>query len=254
MRISVNGGTPFCFVKIKDEDIKKRTGTWQAIKRSIGYKINSTIELSLSEVSSQTNIPTVQQSISNSLTKERNNLAISLLPDNIIIPTSSTTAVALYRHLLAECGFLEPFVSPQKFVSQQNSIILSSFPSMMADQAARDAFVWAWRELQPKNMQSKIYAAKEEITSSSRLFTIFSTLMLHIWNIRNLHGAKPDSIDVLETFSDVLRRSSFMKSQLQLRLSLGSLKDKTQSEVQEDKVDGATLSAPFSVKELRINF
>ncbi len=104
-------------------------------------------------------------------------------------------------------------------------------------------------------MQMETYATVEEITVV-RITTLFATLMLHMWNVLNLHGSKPEIITLVETFTDIQRRSIFMKMQLQQLLSLGS----TTSTNKEDNVDDhlippsdLVLHAPFNVKEFRLD-
>jgi Ca2+-binding EF-hand superfamily protein len=245
--VPISGGTPFCFVKIREDDIKKRTGTWQMIKRSLGYKISSTVEMSIA-VLTQTQGNGDTSAAPNSIAGEAR--AIDTLPRNIILPSSSFIAVALFRHILHESG-LQTVGSAQKFISQQNSIILSNFPLMMADRAALEVFVWAWRELLPKSIQPKLFVPMKDITGS-RASSIFATLMLHMWNVRNLHGSRRDSISIEESYSEIERRRHFMKGQVQARLSLGTSNITGDQQPTIHQQTPETLHAPFNVKEFRV--
>jgi hypothetical protein len=320
LQVDVLGGSPFVYVKIKETDIQRRSGTWQMLKRSMGYKAKSKIELTLTSipaiiakpraVTTATTVSTATAggggatttaadpsrtttaaAAGGTTTLSSSALAASLsinhsvrgetigkllfpgttdslevLPDNIILPTSSIAAVVLYRKLMADNGLFRAMETVRKVaISNQIGIIISNFPRIMEDPAACDAFLWIWRKLLPNNFRGRIHFTIQDLLSA-KLNKIFNKIVLHLWAICNLHAAKPDSTNLLETEQEIARRKDFIKQQLATRLSVtdasvGSIGldlsksvavDKSiQSLALQDTIGGATalFQAPFTAAE-----
>ena len=139
-KVKMLGGTPFSPIKINKKDVRKRPGTFEALKRMVRINVKSEIELILRPSVSQENI-----------------LITSLLPPCIILPSSAVTLVALFRESQEAARNL--FIAYTSRALPQTGhcgssvdIVLSSFPKLLADVAACRVLMYFWSKEAPKDI------------------------------------------------------------------------------------------------------
>ena len=136
IKVPMMGGTPFATVNINDSDIATRPGAWAAVQRTLGYKVQSILDVCINPViptvsnmtkinqavggASNTFVRSIPTSMGGSATNQvptteakplitpssinpQFNPALQLtrcLPDNIILPCSAVSSVGIFRLLL----------------------------------------------------------------------------------------------------------------------------------------------------------
>jgi hypothetical protein len=130
--VPMMGGSPFMEVKINEQ---KRKGTVEAIKRAVGMKVKSQLEIVMYTTSKRLQ---PLQPVS------------YILPNNIILPISAVPMAIIYRSLLNEARTKLPIyrsmdrVLPQSGSHFVSDIILSTFPRIVSDEACLRVLLHLW--------------------------------------------------------------------------------------------------------------
>ena len=196
VEIPMNGGTPFAVVSIQQSDVALRQGIWQSLKRAAGFGVKSVLTV---------------------LIRKRDFIGAPLsslyyvLPSNIVIPSSSTTMVAIYRKLLKEAQLI--LLSTTLGASNHSTDpIFSSFPKILADPAAVRVMLYLWSKEAPDEVTK--YAGfkilrEEEV--SPRVLQIFRDIVLRVYHAFNSPESQPNRLNPIESVDDILRRERLIR-------------------------------------------
>jgi Ca2+-binding EF-hand superfamily protein len=235
-KVNMCGGTPFAMVDIREEDVALRQGAFQTLRRMFGFNVQSVLEILITpSVPAPRFVPRpISTSASHSNLGNVSNTAASfngsmkdsvdangtpadvawftrLLPPNIVIPTSSVTVVGMYRKLLIKSLQLSHHsmerVLPQTGVLHHADALLSSFPRILADDAACRVLLLLWKREFPKDLNGKTYKDMTvSDTSNIRALQVFRSVVLRLWRAFGSPHALPDKLTLFETDIETLQR------------------------------------------------
>lgn len=232
-KVDMCGGTPFGIVNIDEKEVPNRKGAWEALKRLVGYKIKSVLEIQINP------LPADQKSIRASLSRSKSMplrasssaagkapetaattaitndpnkvTLIQLLPRNIVIPSSSVTIVGIYRKVLLNMLITQQDytdrVLPQSGILHHADAILSSFPRIMADPASRPVLLSLWSKQFPQELHGKTYdMMTADDISQIRPMQVFRNVVLAMWHACSSPTAMPNRLNPFETGEEILAR------------------------------------------------
>ena len=140
-----------------------------------------------------------------------------LLPPNIVVPVSSVTMVCMYRKLLIKALQLAQIQSdrilPQTGILHHADALLSSFPRILADEAACRVLLLLWKADFPKDLHGKTY--KEMTvgdTSNVRALQTFRSIVLRLWRAYSSPNSLPDRFSAFESIDEIVRREIHIKT------------------------------------------
>jgi len=227
--LDMSGGTPFCVVGIQKGDVPRRQGLLETIKRVVGIKIHSKLEFLISTA-----------------TQTEPNL-LQPLPQNIIIPAQSVSAVGVYRHYLADTIREQELQSqierilPQSGRLPTGDPIFSSFPRILNDPAACRVLLLLWRMEAPKSVavrsshptaQAKaapsspakkkedntevsgdaLFVTPSKYTLPARCVSVFRNIVLRVWRAMACPDARPPRTVMVESVKSLYRRELKIRS------------------------------------------
>jgi hypothetical protein len=239
------GGTPFSVVGIQKGDVPQRAGLIEMVKRIVGIKIHSKLELLISTV------PKTDRTL------------LLPLPRNIILPEMSVSIVGVYRHFLANTLREHDLHSQiDRILPQSGSLptgdpLFSSFPRILNDPAACRVLLLLWRMEAPKNISvilnapppvmyastaaaggpgsavparvastaapaiGTAFATPSRYTIPARTLEVFRSVVLRLWRAMASPDTRPPRTTTAEPVKSIYRR------ELQLRALLGIKKTPT---------------------------
>jgi len=225
-KVGMCGGTPFGLVAIKDEEVKQRPGVWQSLKRAFGFKVKSVLEILITASGpspkwisenvakkAATGVPSAQNNRSTSDNAQI--LLTSILPPNIVIPTSSVTIVGIFRKLLRDSFKLldqSNRILPQTGVLHHADPLLSTFPRVLADAAGSRVLLLLWKQEFPAELNGKTYKDMSLLdTSNVRALQVFRNVILHLYNAFSCPALLPDKLKPFETEVELQLREKRIK-------------------------------------------
>ena len=169
--------------------------------------------------------------------------SLKVLPNFIIVPTSTVIALVIYRQLLLKInkqqlsGGNEDRILPQTGSLRVTNPVLSTFPQILSDQAASRVFMIMWRKLRPTNNNSNDQDAN---LTDIKTIKIFSEAVLQVWRAYTNSDCKRQKLDLQESIESILLRENKIKEILNLN------NDTTNNNSNKELV----LSLPFNAREL----
>lgn len=238
------GGTPFSVVGIQKGDVPRRAGLLEMVKRIVGIKIHSKLELLISTV------PRTDRTL------------LLPLPRNIILPEMSVSIVGVYRHFLAntlreyDLNCQIDRILPQTGELPTGDPLFSSFPRILNDPAASRVLLLLWRMEAPKNISvilnappavlyastaaargpgnavparppngteppvpvphiGTAFATPSRYTIPARTLEVFRSVVLRLWRAMASPDTRPPRVTTSEPVKSIYRR------ELKLRALLG---------------------------------
>lgn len=221
VEIPMNGGTPFAVVSIKQSDVALRQGVWQSLKRAAGFGVKSVLTVLIRKKDfTGAGIASLYQ----------------LLPSNIVIPSSSTTMVAVYRKLLKEAQLILLSSAAGGFQPSTDPIF-SNFPKFLADPAASRVMLYLWSKEAPEDLTRYAgFKILREEAVDPRSLQIFRDIVLRVYHAFNSPESQPSRLHPIETVDDINRRERIMRGIVGLHV-----------ESQTGSALGGTLARSFSV-------
>lgn len=159
------GGTPFSVVPVDIEiaDIPQRPGLFNAMKRFVGIKVQSKLEINLNTVYVGRN----------SVTLDKDSRLARRLPNNIILPNKGLSVVSIFRHLVAQeqlkihlSAHIDQIL-PQNGNLRTASPIFSSFPRILSDPVSSRVLFIMWSKSCPKDIIQKENTTNKSVDVNS---------------------------------------------------------------------------------------
>ena len=243
MKIQMKGGTPFLSVKITKNDIKKRPGVFNKVKRNamkmIGMERKSILEISVTPMTSVVpkpaaltpgGVPTTTTSVNMSLNGTMNNALMIdskettiyplsyYLPPYIILPTHSAPIVALYRLQLMSALKLH-HDAPERVLPQSSlslpcaDVLLSNFPQFLSDIAAGRVLLYLWCKEAPQEFTKKtVNLMTTADLTNPKIYDVFRDIINLLYRAYNCVDAKPNRLKPMESIEELYNREARIKN------------------------------------------
>jgi hypothetical protein len=231
LKLDMFGGSPFSMVKV--DKIKKRSGTFSAMRRLLGFKVRPTISLSLRALPSADLIKADLKGINSTSTGSQDTLSprplFSLLPANIVLPRKSVLMAGLYRQLLSkELGDMLTAQSeaalPQSGTTKSQNVLLSAFPPIVADEAVRRVLMYLWPlEAPPSLFKKNMHQVTSNDLMQRKNLAAFREVVLRVYRAFNSPDAQPNPLNPIESASNVSRREQNVLNMVGLKMFNGVL-------------------------------
>eukprot|EP01041_Mallomonas_annulata_P000616 gene616-1189_t len=226
LRLPLSGGTPFSRVTMQAGDVRLRKGSWNMMKRLVGYGVKSVIEIQFTRASVNKDM-------------------LKYMPENVIIPTNAMNPVCMFRNKL--CKAQEDVYKhtdnktalPQSWALVSADAFLSAFPRILSDPAASRVLMQLFTK------------------SSTNTPDSFRELVLRVWEAFCSPDAKPNRLRPVETIDAIYRREIVIRERVNLTQIPSSLL-KTAQATQPTGEGGKTPAyasqeltyVPFNAREL----
>jgi hypothetical protein len=215
-KIEMYGGTPFAVVQINKKEIVKRPGAWNDVKRLFGkVQTRSKLEVIMTPVGVVGDPSSKPMAPTSHLT--------SLLPPNVVLPTSSLSLAGIYRATLAQSFTTFQIQNDERMLPQTGiglpmaSAVLSGFPRLLSDYAAQMVLLWMWgtefRRLLGPTAGTSAFLAQLTVgaATSPQAMDLFREVVLRVWRASNSPDALPDKMQPVETIEAIYTRVHCMK-------------------------------------------
>jgi len=195
--IEMHGGTPFLPHAVESADVRKRTGVLNVMANTIGMKVKSKLEVAVDA--------TPRRAL------HKDTFALSPdLPVNVVLPKSGVIAVALFRRLLLDQQCVSSTYASGRMLPQTGALLsvdplFGIFPRILADEAARGAFLSLWAKKCPLEA---INAKNRPLPSAVKALR---NITMHIYRAMAQPAASKPMLKLVETADDVeLRREAII--------------------------------------------
>jgi Ca2+-binding EF-hand superfamily protein len=256
LQLKMVGGTPFSSVEIKREDVKLRDGTWQRIKRLLGFQVKSVLEMKIAPLaqilpgSKSTqgvqSLKGINATASLSLTgTDSNSTVLDNIPSNTILPSGAVVMMAIYRMMMLKALRLfdahPDRLLPQTGALHQPDFVVGCFPKLLADKAASRVLMMHWLKEFP-SVQLSTIGAKAMGSLDDRCIETFRTVVMRLWHAFN-------SIDASFLPTDVGLHTQ-MKETLLQQIMNTYFTNNPASKAAQAELDGFIVQTPFNCNEL----
>lgn len=215
LTLDMNGGTPFSLVGIQRSDVPNRKGLLEAIKRVVGMKINSKLQLLIAPIAAPVAKKNQPIPVSNT----------AILPRDIILPTKTVDVITTYRQIIASETHL-PTRNSKAVALPYGNAIFSSFPRILNDPAAQRVLLLLWSLKAPpiiKKSPPVVSATNPHYVAPERL-DVFNDVVLKVWHAMSCYNDKRSRLEVDESLDSIYARELHLRNLVGIYVKDGKAK------------------------------
>ena len=243
--LDMNGGAPFSLVGIQRSDVPTRKGLLETVKRFIGIKINSKLELSITPVAA----PVAKKNQPPPVSKT------AILPRDIILPTKTVDIITIYRQAISS-----EINQRQRYQHHYNSInksmalpsgnaVFSSFPRILNDPAAQRVLLLLWRLKTASMPAAKRAKSTPQLIDPNyvpqEMFVLFNEVVLKIWHAMSCYNDKRTRLDVDESLDSIFGREMHLRKLVGIVPQSELPKKKSSKDINKTNQNTSTMQQTF---------
>lgn len=204
LQLDMNGGAPFSLVGIQRVDVPERKGFIEAVKRVVGIKIQSKLELLI--------VPTVAPAVKKNQPPQIS--ATAILPRDIILPTKTVDIITTYRQIIASETHQPPRQNRAVSLPTGNAVF-SSFPRMLNDPAAQRVLLLLW-SIKSSSLKVKAAATMSAAIDSRSInperLEVFNDVVLRVWHAMSCYNEKRSRLEFDESLDSIYARELHLRN------------------------------------------
>ena len=206
LAFEMRGGTPFAQVGIDKEAVVKRDGMQNAMRRAVGIRQRSIIEVLIKPVSRPPDAANKPKPVG-----AAGVMATAVLPPNIVLPSNSVSCVGIFRGISDQASLN---VNSDRLLPQSGSlpyadVILIAFPRILADPAASKVLFALWAKEAPALPIDSLSLADVQ---QAPVVHAFRSVVLRVYRAFSSPDAQPDRLNPYETAEDCYHRMAIIRS------------------------------------------